>query len=483
VKRFLRAAAAILLAACALAAAPAPAAPGEAATQAYFLSIRNQPPLLLAFLAAMPKGGDLHNHLSGAIYAESYLRWAADDGLCLATATMSIVGGTCDASAARPPASAVFQNSVLFNQAIDAMSMRHWNASLNGHDHFFATFGKMGPVSARTGDMLAEVAARAAAEHVSYLELMLTPTGSKTASLAAAETLACPGDPHASCDPAFEALQGRLVKAGYLTTVQDEARDLITRSEAREATVLGCAASARPPGCDLAIRYIAQVSRAAALPRVFAQILAGFEEASNVRHIVSLNLVQPEDDPNAIRDFDRQMEMLAFLRRQPAYASVPITLHAGELTDGLVPPESLHSHIRDSVETGGARRIGHGVDVTREHDPIGLLREMASKKVLVEIALTSNDVILGVKGRRHPLRTYLKYGVPVALVTDDAGVSRSSMTLEYLKAVEDQGLDYRALKRMAQTSLEYSFADVPTKAGLRADLDAAFAAFERARDR
>ena len=86
-----------------VAAAPA-ATPGEAATAKYFASIRSDPSLLLAFLAEMPKGGDLHNHLSGAIYAESYLRWAADDGLCVAVATLSIVDGTCDAGGGRPPA-------------------------------------------------------------------------------------------------------------------------------------------------------------------------------------------------------------------------------------------------------------------------------------------------------------------------------------------------------------------------------------------
>jgi len=77
VKRW-RTAAVLLLAACAVAAAPA-TAPGEAATARYFASIRNNPSLLLAFLADMPKGGDLHNHLSGAVYAESYPQWAAED--------------------------------------------------------------------------------------------------------------------------------------------------------------------------------------------------------------------------------------------------------------------------------------------------------------------------------------------------------------------------------------------------------------------
>ena len=33
--------------------------------------------------------------------------------------------------------------------------------------------------------------------------------------------------------------------------------------------------------------------------------------------------------------------------------------------------------------------------------PLGLLREMAKENVLVEICVTSNDVILGVGGDRH----------------------------------------------------------------------------------
>jgi adenosine deaminase len=124
---------------------------------------------------------------------------------------------------------------------------------------------------------------------------------------------------------------------------------------------------------------------------------------------------------------------------------------------GLVPPEGLRFHIRESIERGGAERIGHGVAVMSEDDPIGLLQEMARRNVLVEICLTSNDVILGVSGDRHPLPVYMKYGVPVALATDDEGVSRGDMTQEYLRAVETYGLSYGDLKRMARASLEHSF--------------------------
>jgi hypothetical protein len=63
----------------------------EQKTAGYFESIRKSPPKQLAFLLKMPKGGDLHNHLSGSIYAERYIEWAAESGLCINTATMSLV--------------------------------------------------------------------------------------------------------------------------------------------------------------------------------------------------------------------------------------------------------------------------------------------------------------------------------------------------------------------------------------------------------
>jgi adenosine deaminase len=160
---------------------------------------------------------------------------------------------------------------------------------------------------------------------------------------------------------------------------------------------------------------------------------------------------------------------------------VPITLHAGELTMGLVPPEALRFHVGESVRIGHARRVGHATAVMYEDGALDLLREMAAKRVLVEIALSSSDLILGVTGARHPLRTYLQYGVPVALVTDDAGVSRTSLTQEYRRAVEEQSLDYPTLKRLARNSIAFSFADAASKTRLESDLDAAFRSFESRR--
>lgn len=60
-------------------------------TARYFESIRTSPPRQLAFLLTMPKGGDLHNHLSGSIYAESYIQWAADNALCVNNQTLALL--------------------------------------------------------------------------------------------------------------------------------------------------------------------------------------------------------------------------------------------------------------------------------------------------------------------------------------------------------------------------------------------------------
>jgi adenosine deaminase len=123
----------------------------------------------------------------------------------------------------------------------------------------------------------------------------------------------------------------------------------------------------------------------------------------------------------------------------------------------MVPPVGLTFHIRSAVEQGHAERIGHGVDVMYEDRPYQLLHEMAERHTLVEINLTSNAVILGIAGKDHPLPEYLKYRVPVALSTDDEGVSRIDLTHEYVMAAETYPLGYLQLKQMARASIEHSF--------------------------
>jgi adenosine deaminase len=211
---------------------------------------------------------------------------------------------------------------------------------------------------------------------------------------------------------------------------------------------------------------------------VFAQSLLGFELAHADPRVVGVNFVAPEDDPIALGNYDLHMRMLEALAQLEPPANV--SLHAGELTLGLVPPADLRFHIRHAIEIAHAKRIGHGVDVAYEADAPGLLREMARRRVLVEICLTSNDVILGVRGAQHPLPTYLRYGVPVALATDDEGVSRIDLTHEFVRAETTYGFPYATFKQFVRNSIEFGFLAPKDKARLKAKLEADLISFENA---
>lgn len=405
---------------------------------------------LYAFLKEMPKGGDLHLHVTGAVYAESLIHYAADSELCLDKATLALSKPPCLSGAVE--ARTALGDNALRGQLIDAWSMRGMRAGMDGHDHFFNTFGKFSPATDdHLGAILAEIIRRAADGNVQYLELMLGFDHGRAAALGA-ET---------GYDADFAALRQKLLAKDFAAAVA-EARKSLDEIEKERAAALKCASEPEPHGgpCSVHVRYIYSIGRSKKPEQVFAQMLMGFELAARDPRVVSLNLVEPEDWRVPMEDFHLHMQMLAFLR--PLYPNVKLTLHAGELKPGLVPPDGLRFHIRESVELAKADRIGHGVDVMYEENPHELLATMARHGVMVEICLTSNDGILGVRGRQHPLWMYLKAGVPVALSTDDEGVSRSEMTREYERAVMDQGTDYITLKKMARTSIEHSFLPGPS---------------------
>jgi adenosine deaminase len=415
----------------------------------YMESIRNQPPLLFAFLRQMPKGADLHNHLSGAIYAESWIDYGAEDGLCVDHTTSYLIAPPCDPCeryANKPAIACAYKDHVLYNQIIDAWSMRNWNrGEESGHDHFFATFDKFNLATLNhTANELAEAASRAADDHLQYLELMHTADNMDAANLGS----------KLGWNDNLPVMRDKLL-AGGLKDVMISVRGKLDRDEARMQSLLKCDTKEAAPGCAVKVRYLYQVLRGLPRESVFAEILLGFELAQADPRFVGLNLVMPEDWYVPMHDFDLHMHMLDYLHK--VYPKVHISLHAGELAPGLVPPEGLRFHIRESIERGHAERIGHGVSVMYEDNAVTLLEEMARRDVLVEICLTSNDVILGVRDDDHPLPTYRKYGVPVALATDDQGVLRANMTTEYVRAAQTYKLAYSELKNMARASLEHSF--------------------------
>jgi len=441
---------ALLVAAVCAVATLTPAPPIAAAGDpvgAYLDSVRDEPGRLASFLRDMPKGADLHMHLGGATSTETLLRFAVQDGLCIATATLTATARPCQEG--QRPAGDTDADPAFRDAVIGAWSMKGFRPgeAESGHDHFFATFNKFGLAGHNhAGEMLAEAATRAAAQHEYYIEPMVTP------GFEAVKALADKVGYHADFATMRQQLTADRAMARIVAGVKRDMDDMLDRFRA----VLRCNSKLEAdPACELPIRFDYEVLRALPPEVVFAQMLLGFELMAADGRFVGVNLVMPEDDPVARRDYRLHMQMLNFLRSW--YPRGHITLHAGELTAAFAPPDDLAFHIRDAVLTGQAERIGHGVDIAGETNADDTLRTMAERHVLVEIALTSNEQILDVSGKDHPFPLYRGSGVPVALVTDDEGVSRTDLTAQYERAVTSYDLSYADLKMMARAALQHGF--------------------------
>jgi adenosine deaminase len=434
--------------------------PEQRAARAYDAA-RANPLDLRAFLARMPKGADLHYHLTGGIYAESWIRDASEDGLCVDLASLSLTKAQAATPSTPPqpvcgdgkvPAAKAYSDQHLYDALINAFSMRSFVAApgVSGHDHFFDTFGKFGGTShTHAGEWLDEIASRAASQNEQYMELMETPDFGHTAMIAQ----------QTGWHDDMNQLRADLLARGLRDDIA-VARGARDEAEARRRAIEHCGEPQEAPACKITIRYLYQVLRGFPKEQVFAQTLLGFEVASADPRFVGINYVMPEDGTTSMADYALHMKMVGFLHG--LYPRVHISLHAGELAAGLVPPEGLCCHIRLAVEDAHAERIGHGVDVMHEDRPYELLKEMAAKHVMVEINLTSNDVILGVTGKDHPLPLYRKFHVPVALSTDDEGVSRIDLTNEYVRAAQTYSLSYADLKQMVRAGLEHDFLPGPS---------------------
>ncbi|MFT4824474.1 MAG: hypothetical protein ACJAUG_001980 [Halioglobus sp.] len=413
-----------------------------ASVESYFDRIRVNPPLLRDFLFRFPKGGELHTHLDGAVYAESYIRWAAEDDKCINLGTYTIDMPPCDASVSRPKVADIQYDPAMVSDIVDAFSVRNYEfGNQSGHDQFFSTFGRyLAASTGRQGSMLAEVTARAERQNTHYLELMVSY------GMAGARELTDTDKTIAELlvDPMLNELVAQTIS--FTDQAEQEWRG-----------ELGCSPDADTQGCAVEVRYLAQVIRAFPLDQILMQTLLAFKLIDQDSRFVGLNFVAPEDAPLTLRDYEAQMRIIASVARHFPQVTSGISLHAGELALPLVAPKELLNHIHQAVYMAGATRIGHGVDVIYETNALALLKHMATEEILVEINLTSNAVILEVDGDEHPFELYRAYGVPMALSTDDEGVARIDLTHEYQRATQTYNLSYAYLKELSRNAIAYSF--------------------------
>lgn len=447
------------------------------ATNDYFENIRNNEVALTAFFSHMPKGGDLHHHFSGSIYAEPLLQRAIADDFYLNTATMDV--------RKEKPSTGDWQlfSTLKTNGTLDSYQqkiMQKWSVKdYNNVDYpsdklFFESFMKFEPaIKGNFGQGLLELKNRAISENVSYIETQLStiPTVLNTDDLTK-----------------FNSRLRKLALAkdekGILTTLDSVYSSLLKKeaeSYAKDFNTNFVAKLHKDLKIDdkqFTMRYQNFVLRFMEPVDLFKNLVIAFISADGSPLIAGVNIVSPEDGATSMKDY--WLHMLMFKYCHSRYPAVKYAMHAGELALGLVQPEELTWHISAAVYTAGANRIGHGVDLAYEKDSYDLLRYMAKKSIPIEINLVSNEFILKVKDSRHPLTLYKEFGVPIVISTDDAGILRTNMTEQYvLLAKRYKNVSYTDIKQYVYNSLHYSFIkDEGVKKQLLKDLDLRFKTFE-----
>lgn len=406
---------------------------------------------LYRLLYAMPKGGDLHNHLSGSIISEWFYELALEQAkrgyryyTRVAINNCRPYGGNAFVES---PYLLMFVNvqestyqslddceksEYLPLDALEGEQKAAWMDSLRldknweSRDEFFQTHWQ------RMGDLYLNpyVAADAlvlnmqsfADEGLRYMESMIGVLG--------------------FIDAQGKGITPDAVADIYRQRLQDEDA-LATGVDVRlQTTILRFL-----PSAEEELRYLYDFT---------------------FRHrdlFVAVNMVGREDN-----DKGYPLRFLPTLRElRQDYHSVRLSIHAGEV-------DEPNFHVRDTLLLG-ADRIGHGVNLITDGDTMRLMRH---GPYLVEINLVSNLLLDYVDDySQHPFPEYLRTGIPVALSTDDRGMWDSNITDEFFVAVKEFNLNWEELVQLSRNSLRYSFAPASLRQEMLMDLDLRQRGFEQ----
>ena len=401
------------------------------------------PEQLHTFLYALPKGGDLHNHLQGAILSE----WMWDSAL------------------------AQEQRGYTYYTKVRINNCKEYGTDEFGFQRYLQLFRNIGAVNyQKLGDCekgeykrLQELDAREQAAWLNSMRLDQKFEGRNEFFEAhwgrIAELL---DNPYLIADILYKNMEA-FGKEGmvYLETqlnLDNYVRPDGTRIPTDEiADILRARLAAKDAiATGVTVRFQSALLRFT--PTAEARLRKLFEMNDKYRDLfVGINMVGREDN-----DKGYPLRFLPVLRElRHTYADINLSIHAGEV-------DEPNFHIRDTLLLG-AKRIGHGVNLISDPDTMLLMR---NGPYLVEINLVSNLLLEYVeKYSQHPFPEYLRLGIPVALSTDDRGMWDSNLTDEYFVAVKEFNLSWEEMVQLGRNSLQYSFLDAPTKQKLLADYE------------
>lgn len=409
----------------------------------YLNSVRQDPNKLYKFLKDMPKGGELHYHFTGSSYPQELIKISQKNSFYIDAKTFNVNNNN---SLNLISTQKFFQDLKNQHNTINAWSMQNLtNNYKERHDHFFDVFMKVNPIyKTHYDELLASQLNHAANQNAMYMEIALLYLENP--------------EKYNKIIKNKSSLKSKQQALLNNKEFQSDLSALIAKGDRHlidSYKYLGCDKDATPKTCQVVARLQTYVLRETSMDDFFPAALAAFIAAQESRNIVAVNIVQPENGKLALQNFNKQMQVFNFLHQQ--YPKVNIVMHAGELDPKTTSKQYLSNHIHQSIYIGKAQRIGHGTDIRYENAKQTTLEYMASHNIPVEINLTSNELILAVKGESQPLKYYLQNNVPVVLSTDDQGILQTDLTKQYVAAAQTYNLDYATLKTINRNALTYSF--------------------------
>ena len=127
--------------------------------------------------------------------------------------------------------------------------------------------------------------------------------------------------------------------------------------------------------------------------------------------------------------------------------NINITIHAGE----AYGPDSIHQ----ALHYCGTHRLGHGTRLIEDGD---LLNYVNDHRIPMEICIKSNLHTKAVTDiSRHPVSFYLDYGLRVTLNTDNRLISDTTLTDEYMLAINELGWTYQEVKKVIINGFKSAF--------------------------
>jgi adenosine deaminase CECR1 len=399
----------------------------------------------------MPKGGDLHNHLSGAVFAEWWYELAlAQQERGYEYYTKVLISNCRDFGGnafTAPPYFLLFRNISALEYAqldecekgeykrlahLDDREKSAWMNSIRldkpweGREEFFQTHWQRLNALTRNPWLQAETLVKNlqayAAEGMVYVEYQIGASS-------------------------YEGPDGETIDA---TQAFDILRETLARKDVR----------------DLGVTARFQLAILRFLPNAEDQLRRVYKLVhENPDLLVAVNMVGREDNDKGYPA--RFLPTLRELRQQ--YSGVRLAIHAGEV-------DEPNEHVRDTLLLG-ADRIGHGINLISDDDTMLLMRH---GPYLVEINLISNLLLEYVNDySEHPFPEYLRTGIPVALSSDDRGMWESTMTDEYYVATTEFGLSWEEIKTLGRNSLEHAFVSDENKERLLREYNERIVRFER----